>query len=503
MQQRFFRNLAFLLTLNLLIKPFWILGIDRSVQNAVGEQAYGLYLSVYSFSFLFFILLDLGITNYNNRNIAQNNHLLAKHFAGIATVKFLLGLLYSGVTFVVAWLIGYRGAQLHLLAWVGFNQILLSLILYLRSNISGLLLFKADSLFSVLDRLIMIVLCSLLLWSGWMPGPFQILWYVYAQTLAYVITFVLALVYVMRHAGRLRLSFQVSFMLTILRRSLPYALLVLLMSFYNRLEPVLIERLLPAEEAFSQTGIYGKAFRLLDAGNNISLLFSVLLLPMFASMLKRREPVSQLVRMAFSIITAMSVIVAGLALAYSEELMELMYGPLPEFTPQLFVRHVDESSLILRILMGSFISVSITYIFGTLLTANGNLRMLNIIAGAGVAVNLILNFVLIPRYQAVGAAWASFGVQAFTAAIQMGLAFSVFKLRFGRLYWWRLAEFIIIYAVLLAFSTILPIPWYAGFALALTGGLLSTMLTRMIDPGDLKELVASAAQHLKKNRNQD
>ncbi|HQO49391.1 MAG TPA: oligosaccharide flippase family protein, partial [Bacteroidales bacterium] len=252
MQQRFFRNLAFLLTLNLLIKPFWILGIDRSVQNAVGEQAYGLYLSVYSFSFLFFILLDLGITNYNNRNIAQNNHLLAKHFAGIATVKLLLGLLYSGVTFVVAWLIGYRGAQLHLLAWVGLNQILLSLILYLRSNISGLLLFKADSLFSVLDRLIMIVLCSLLLWSGWMPGPFQIVWYVYAQTLAYVITFVLALVYVMRHAGQLRLSFQASFMLTILRRSLPYALLVLLMSFYNRLEPVLIERLLPAEEAFSQ-----------------------------------------------------------------------------------------------------------------------------------------------------------------------------------------------------------------------------------------------------------
>ena len=85
MQQRFFRNLAFLLSLNLLIKPFWILGIDRGVQNAVGESDYGLYLSVFSYSFLFFILLDLGITNFNNRNIAQNNQLLSKHFAGIAS----------------------------------------------------------------------------------------------------------------------------------------------------------------------------------------------------------------------------------------------------------------------------------------------------------------------------------------------------------------------------------------------------------------------------------
>lgn len=165
MQQRFFRNLAFLLSLNLLIKPFWILGIDRGVQNAVGESDYGLYLSVFSYSFLFFILLDLGITNFNNRNIAQNNQLLSKHFAGIASTKLLLALLYSVVTFTVGWMIGYKDAQLRLLAWVGFNQIILSFILYLRSNISGLMLFKADSLFSVLDRLIMIFICGILLWS--------------------------------------------------------------------------------------------------------------------------------------------------------------------------------------------------------------------------------------------------------------------------------------------------------------------------------------------------
>lgn len=498
MQQRFFRNLAFLLALNLLIKPFWILGIDRSVQNAVGESTYGFYLSIYSFSFLFFILLDLGITNYNNRNIAQNNHLVSKHFAGIATVKLFLALIYTFVTFAIGMLIGYKGEQLYLLGWVALNQVFLSMILYLRSNISGMMLFKADSVFSVLDRIIMIGICSVLLWSGWIDGPFRIDWFVYAQSAAYLITLLAAFIYLMRHAGSLRLGFHWPFMLTIVRRSLPYALLVLLMSFYNRLEPVLIERLIPGEQGLVQTGIYGKAFRLLDAGNNISLLFSVLLLPMFASMLKRREPVSQLVRLSFSLILAMTLIVAGLAIAYSEQLMELLYGPLPVYIPKLFENHVDESTLILRILMGSYVAVSVTYVFGTLLTANGNLKLLNIVALSGVVVNLVINIFLIPRFQAIGAAWASFGVQAFTAAIQMFLAFRIFKLRFGWLYWWRLTEFIFLLAIVIGFSTILPWAWYASFALALAGGIAGTFITRMIDPDDLKDLWKSVGQQLKK-----
>ena len=102
MQRKFITNLILLLSLNLLIKPFWILGIDRSVQNLVGEEMYGFYFVVFNFSFLFNILLDLGITNFNNRNIAQNKQLLNKHFSGIIVVRLLLALFYLAVTFTLA-----------------------------------------------------------------------------------------------------------------------------------------------------------------------------------------------------------------------------------------------------------------------------------------------------------------------------------------------------------------------------------------------------------------
>jgi O-antigen/teichoic acid export membrane protein len=158
MQRKFLTNLGLILFLNLLVKPFWILGIDRTVQNVVGTD-YGFYFAVFNFSFLFNILLDLGITNFNNRNIAQNNHLLNKHFSRIFYMKLLLALVYFTVTFCVAFIIGYRGRQLFFLLVLGFNQFLISMVLYLRSNISGLLLFRTDSFLSVLDMTLMILFC--------------------------------------------------------------------------------------------------------------------------------------------------------------------------------------------------------------------------------------------------------------------------------------------------------------------------------------------------------
>ena len=71
MQKKFITNLLILLCLNLLIKPFWILVIEPHVQNSVGNGSYGEYFAIANFSFLLNILLDFGITNFNNKNIAH------------------------------------------------------------------------------------------------------------------------------------------------------------------------------------------------------------------------------------------------------------------------------------------------------------------------------------------------------------------------------------------------------------------------------------------------
>ena len=92
-QQNFVFNICFLIFLNLLIKPFWILGIDVGVQNSVGAADYGLYFAVFNFTYLFNMLLDMGITNFNNRNIARHSQLLSKHLSDSS--RYALTVLYT------------------------------------------------------------------------------------------------------------------------------------------------------------------------------------------------------------------------------------------------------------------------------------------------------------------------------------------------------------------------------------------------------------------------
>lgn len=499
MNKKFLKNIIFLLFINLLIKPFWILGIDAAVQNTVGDTSYGLYLAISQFSYLFYILLDLGLTNFNSRNIAQNNQLLSKHFVGISQAKIFLTILYFIVIFIVGWIIGYRGEQMKILAIVGLNQVLLSFILYVRSNISALLLFKTDSILSVLDRILMILICSFLLWSGAFPREdFNIYWYIYSQTFSYIVTLAIAIFIVLKHTGKLTIRINIPFVIMIIKKSLPYALLVLLMSFYNRLEPVLIERILPEDIAATQTGLYARAWRLFDAGNNISYLFSVILLPLFAAVIKEKGDLQGLVKQSFSIILSMTCIIAVLCIFFSDKFMELLYPQQDGELLSAFEARISESSKILIVLMGSFVSISVTYIFGTLLTANGNLKYLNIVAAGGVVLNLTLNFIFIPRFQAFGAAFTSLCVQFATCAIQFFIAKKIFDIQLGTSFWLKLVIFIVAISSTTYFVSLQCQNWLAAFGISTLLCIVIAFITKMLSYKEIKELVISTINGMKK-----
>ncbi|MEI7595071.1 MAG: oligosaccharide flippase family protein [Bacteroidota bacterium] len=424
MHKKFLKNISLILFLNILIKPLWVLGIDRVVQNKIGLSDYGFYYAIFNFTFLLNILLDFGITNFNNKNIAQNNHLLRKHLSSIVMLKFILAVIYLFVCLLVGFIIGYDSRHFIFLLALCFMQFLISLTMYLRSNLSGLHLFKLDSFMSILDRLIMIVLCSVLLWGG-LNIKFSVETYIVVQLIGYFATTMIVLIVVFKKAKSrfLKLNWNLPFSVMIIKHSFPFAILILLMAFYNRIDTVLLERMLPDGEGAVQSGIYASAYRLLDATNMLAFLFAGMLLPIFSRMLKLKENVEQLVKMSYTLIIVPSIIISLASFFYSEEIMKLLYGD----------GHYMESAAVFRFIMFCFIPISTTYIFGTLLTANSNLKALNIMAACGMCVNLILNFILIPHYKAVGAAFASMSTQLITALVQVYIA----KVKFDFKVNWR------------------------------------------------------------------
>lgn len=492
MKKSLLSGLFWVLLLNLIVKPFWILGVENGVQNAVGTGMYGFYFAIFNLAYIFNILLDLGVTNFNTRNIARNPELIRKHLSGILSIKLMLLGLYVLVTFSAGLLMGYTSRQFYLLAWLTANQFLNSLILYLRSNYEGLLLFKWDSVLSVLDRVLMIAICGVLLWCPLGQGSFQIEWLAYAQTAAYVATAVVALAVLVRRTGWHGLHFNRPFTAAILKRSAPFALLVLLMATYNRIDPILITLILPGGEASDQAGLYAGAFRLLDAMTMIAYLVSVPLLPIYSKLTNEaargqqpaRDQIGSITQMMTSLMLVVSVTAAACLSAIREPMMAVMFPRAG--TPSV------EYAVVFGILIFGIIPIGMTYIYGTLLTANGNLKALNLLATTTLILNIAINTILIPRLGAVGSAIASLAAQSFMAVAQMGVAVRQFKLRPTLGY----AVRILLFAALIVAGCFLapPMAWWVALTLA---GVVAVALAMLLKLLDIKQLISI----LKENEN--
>lgn len=428
MQRKFILNLALLLLLNFLIKPFWIFGIDRTVQNMVPSSDYGIYFALFNFSMLFSILLDLGLTNYNNKNIAQNNHILSKYFSGLLTFKFLLSIIYFVVTFVVGYFVGYNSERFLILLFLSLNQFFISLILFMRSNISGLHLFGIDSFLSVLDKVLMILFCSILLWGNVIAEPFTILHFIYAQTLAYIITAVVVFGIIVFKTKEFSFQLNLPFLLVTLKQTFPYAFLVLTMTFYYRLDAIMLDLILVDGE--HEAAIYAQAYRLLDATSQIGVLFAGLLLPMFALMIAKKQKLDDLLRLSFSLLFIPSAVLALFCLFYAEPIIAMLYD-----------NHEQSSSNVLILLMFCFVAIAGTYIYGTLLTSKGSLKQLNTIAVIGLVLNFVLNLILIPKYKAEGSAIASLITQFIVLIAQILICNMIFNFAINYQYVFKVVLF--------------------------------------------------------------
>ena len=448
-----------------MVKPFWIFGIDRAVQNEVGAEVYGSYFALFNFAFILNVFLDLGISNFNNRNVSQHEQLLGKYFPRIVALRLILAFAYLIICLITGWMMGYSEHQMMMLMLLCFNQFLLSSILFLRSNIAGLQLFKLDSLISIMDRLLMILSCGWVLFFMSRESAFQIEWFIYLQTFAYGCTAMLALIIVILKGGPFILKWNWAMLLLILKQSLPFALLILLMSIYGRVDSVLIERML--ENGKEQTGIYAQAFRLLDASNMIAYLFAVLLLPMFSRMLKQKEDVRPLVQLAARLILIPALTLGVICWHYGTNLMELLYDA-----------HVQESGRILAMLMFSLIPMAGAYIIGTLLTANGNLKQLNIIALIGVISSFGLNFFLIPELGAYGAAVTCLITQSIAFSIQLFFAINFFKFKPNKQFIYLIIPIAVMPIIGLFIS---ELDWIIGAVLLLISGGVLTIASLLPD----------------------
>lgn len=466
MRRFFVKNLLFIIAVNLLVKPVWVFMIDRTVQNTVGHEQYGTYQALLNICIVFQILLDFGLTNYNTNLISQNRDRLRALFPAMLTTRLLLILAYTAIVFIAGLLLGYHTWELGLLSGVLTIQALSSLVLYLRSNISAMQYFKTDGVLSVTDRLLMILICGFLLYNPATSAGFKIEWFIWTQIFCYGLTAVAAMFIIFRKTGIApSLSFEVKEVYAIIKKSFPYAILILLMSLHMRSDMILVERLASKDQA----GIYATATRLLDVSNMFGIMFAGVLLPMFGKMIAERQSVQPIIKLSVNMLVPFAFILYITAFGWGKEIMEMLYKNAGTYDGDVFAW-----------VMAAFPAYCIMYTYSTLLTANGNIALLNKISLAGVIISLSLNFYLIPMQEALGAAITSCITQTVLAICY--IVFCSKEAQLPKNIKWISAHvaFVILLAAVAYIVKTTGLHWFAQVAITGVAGIIGMVAFRFV-----------------------
>jgi O-antigen/teichoic acid export membrane protein len=203
------------------------------------------------------------------------------------------------------------------------------------------------------------------------------------------------------------------------------------------------------------------------------MIFVGLLFPMFSKQLKNdNSGIKPLLKTSGNLLISGSILIVVVTTYNAYFLLSLIY------------EKASESVLAFQWLMVGFLAICMNFIFGTLLTANGNLRILNISSAFGIVLNVGLNFYLIPTHGAEGSAFASFVTQSFIALIQFFYCLRIFKLNISLITILNYSLFVL--ALVLISNWLVNSDWLISIQLVL--GISLMFILSFIDLKNLKEL---------------
>jgi len=408
----FFKSLGYLLFLNGLVKPVWIFGVDRQVQNEVGPHTYGEYFALFSLSLVLSFFADAGLTQMVNRQVAAGHR-----FQGAQLLRVKLGLL-AGYTLLVT-LVGFAGGitTWSLLLPVIAIQALTSFYVFLRHLVTAHQLFTTDAWLSVIDKLLMLLIFLPLLYTSLLRIPVSIYTFLYVQLGCTVTAIATALLIIYRkkllkweqHTPTLPIAFKAVW---------PFALIILLMSAHNRLDAFLLHRLHP--DGAYQAGLYAAAYRLLDAGNMIGYLTASFLVPFIAKHRAQQQVVQVTVLSSRFVLLLAGGVVSAFVVVFANAVLQLLYPGLPLQTVP-----------VLQACIAVLPAYLLLHVYSSVLTAAAQLKPLIFLLAAAFVLNLLLNLWLIPVYGAWGCCVAALVSQYAAALGCYVLASKKLQLSFG------------------------------------------------------------------------
>lgn len=263
----------------------------------------------------------------------------------------------------------------------------------------------------------------------------------------------------------------------LMKVAVPLGIASILITIYYQIDSVLLLQLSSEEEA----GFYGAAYRfmaplLVLPAAVMSSFFPVL----SAANVHDPERVRRLVQRAAELMAVISLPVLAGAIALSGPIVDALYG-------DQFARTAE----VLPVLVIAFVSICFGSLAGFLAPLLNLHWRLAIYSAAGAAANIGLNVWLIPKYGALGSAWATVATEMLTMTLMLGTALLTLRLRVQP--WRLLATAAVALAMTGVMELTLPLGWVLAGIVGVVVYVAGLFGLRVIRVDELRALRASRA----------
>ncbi len=382
------KNTAFMTIASVLQKVI-AFGYFTLIAREIGAAGTGKYFFALSFTTIFVVFVDLGLTNVFIRESAKAKEKLEQYLGTVLSVKVVLGVLSYIAVVIVINVLGYELETKHLVYLSGVTMLFDSLHLTLYGAMRALGRLKYEAIGIVGSQAITLVLGSVFLFLH-----FPLIYLI----LAFTIPSALNLLYV---SIVLKKKFQISlaphfdkptfkYMLGI---TIPFALAAIFARVYSYIDSIILSKL----AGDIAVGWYSIPYKITYAFQFIPLALIAALYPKFSELYaKDRERLGQLFQQGLKYLLLISVPIAVGIGVLSKDIILTLY-----------TEEYMASVLPLQILIGSLIFSYLSFPIGAFLNACDKQVTQTSIVGVVMVVNIILNLFLIPEHGVVGAAIAA------------------------------------------------------------------------------------------------
>jgi O-antigen/teichoic acid export membrane protein len=404
LDKKIFSNTAYQI-LGKLVTSFLGFVSTALIARYLGATLFGQFSLIYVFLGLASIFADFGLVTLLIREVAAKKA-NARFLSGILTLRLFSSLLVIFVSLAILQFFPYpaivkKGIVVSLIG---------SLFLNLSSVYWGIFQAKLNFLKVVLIQVFSSLISTVLVILGVVKLlPFD--WFVFCFAIANLGGFLLSFF----RGPKITIFLDFGLFKKIFGEVWPIGLGAIVTTFYFKFDSLLLS-LFYNPSKFSDLGHYSAAYKYFEVAGVFAGFFQTTTFPLISANLKKKN--FRFLYKKLLIYEVILAILAGFGLWLLSKPFILLYGK--EFSPAIKSLKILSLALGMMVLSGIWLSVGV---------AGGRQKTLFGFSLVALFLNLILNFLVIPRYSYIGASWTTVLTQVFIAVTNFLVAEKVVRER--------------------------------------------------------------------------